>query len=256
MSSMIVIPARRASTRLPNKLLLDETGLPLICHTLDTAVRACRAWPDRFGRIIVAVDDAEILDVVNTHAKRHDLPARAMMTRPDHACGTDRIAEVAESLPEEIDRIVNIQGDEPELEPEHILSLDQMLEDAMMATLAYPIEQKEDFENPNLVKVVLGVDSLALYFSRSPIPHHRDGFPVEQSLGLGHIGLYGYRRSTLMRFVSLPQGQLEQLEKLEQLRALENGISIAVGVLDQRPAKGIDTREDYEAFVLRMKEKI
>jgi len=254
MSSMIVIPARRASTRLPDKLLLDETGLPLICHTVDTAVQACRLWPERFSRIIVAADDPEILDAVNDYAQHRQLPARAMMTRIDHPCGTDRIAEVAESLPPEIERIINIQGDEPELEPEHILNLDQMLEEAMMATLAYPIDSVEDFTNPNLVKVITDVSGMALYFSRSAIPYYREGVVVGEQLGLGHIGLYGYRRSTLMRFVSLPQGELEKKEKLEQLRALENGISIAVGVLHSRPPKGIDTREDYDAFVRRMKE--
>lgn len=253
MSAMIVIPARLASTRLPDKLLLAETGKPLICHTVDVAVQACRCGAGLFSRVIVATDHASILDAVNRYADERELPVRAVMTRADHACGTDRIAEVAAALGSEYDAIVNIQGDEPEMEPDEVVRLGRMLEDADMATLAYPIQSEEDYRNPNLVKVVLREDGRALYFSRSPIPYHRDPAPGQGTRAYGHVGMYGYRRDTLMRFVSLPQGTLEKAEKLEQLRALENGISIAVGVMAARPPKGIDAPEDYAAFVLRVK---
>ncbi len=254
MQAAILIPARLGSTRLPRKLLLNETGLPLICHTVRTAAQAAALSPGLFREVVVAADNLTVCDVVNQFCRKENLPVRAEMTRVNHSTGSDRIAEVTAKLPPEIDLLVNLQGDEPEMPPEEIVRLAGMLaqpgaEEADMATLAWPILADGDFENPNLVKVVCGFDAKALYFSRAPIPHDRDG--SGGVLGYGHLGIYAYRREALARFVSFPPGKLEQREKLEQLRALEQGMKIIVGLLSSRPHKGIDTREDYDAFVSR-----
>lgn len=257
MSAAIVIPARLASTRLPGKMLLDRTGLPLVCHTLLTAVTALRESGGRFSGVIVATDDESVRRVVEDRIAADDLPARCLVTRADHPTGSDRIAEAVASLPEEVEVIVNLQGDEPEIDPADIAGLADMLSAGGgpdMATLAWPIRDPGDFANPNLVKVVLDGAGEALYFSRAPIPYDREPGGAETAggpLGYGHLGIYAYRREALDRFVSLPPGVLERTERLEQLRALENGMRIAVRVLDARPAKGIDTEEDYAAFVAR-----
>lgn len=251
MKSVIVIPARLGSTRLPEKLLLSETGKPLICHTLDCAVAACNASGGAIQRVYVAADDPAILEVVQAYCREGDLPAEGVMTRSDHPSGSDRIAEVAESL--EVDAVINLQGDEPEVAVQNILGVLNPLQEEDgpdISTLIYAIEDETAFANPNLVKCVRGAGGRALYFSRAAIPFDRDG-TAEAPLGYGHLGMYAYRKEALMRFVSLPAGTLEQRERLEQLRALENGMSIEAVLLEGSVPEGIDTREDYDAFVKR-----
>lgn len=263
MNYALVIPARYASTRLPRKLLLAETGRPLIRHTIECALRAADAAPGRIASILVATDHDDIAAAVR--AGGFDTRVQAILTDPAHPSGSDRVAEAVASCPGTVDGIINLQGDEPELDPGAVLALADILDQghAPMATLAYPIRRPDDFADPNRVKVVLDQHGCALYFSRAPIPHNRDGAADAMgassdasagALGLGHVGMYAYRRETLAEFVRLPQGKLERIEKLEQLRALEHGIRIAVHVLPDAPPKGIDTPEDYAAFVRRMAE--
>jgi 3-deoxy-manno-octulosonate cytidylyltransferase (CMP-KDO synthetase) len=245
MEIVAVIPARFGSTRLPGKPLLSETGQPLIQHVVQAARRA-----KSLERIIVATDDARIAAAVTAFG------GEVMMTRADHATGTDRVAEVAARL-EGSRVIVNLQGDEPEISA---LALDRVvavLESdpaAPMATLATPIRSESVYRDPACVKVVCSQSGRALYFSRSPVPHHRDGlsFSVRAGAALAHLhlGLYAYRREFLLKLASLPQSPLESAEKLEQLRVLEAGYPIAVGVVDE-PSIGIDTSEDYRRFVER-----
>jgi len=242
-NAIAIIPARYGSTRLPGKPLLAETGSPLIQHVME-AVRGAK----RITRAVVASDDQRIIDVVVS------LGAEAIMTREDHTCGTDRIAEAVspEKLGLADDQIVvNVQGDEPEIPPECLDRLVDLIGSAEvpMATLATPLSS-EDAEDPNKVKVVLRNDGTAMYFSRAKIPHDRDG--NGKSGYLLHLGTYAYRVGFLKRFASLPRTPGEQAEKLEQLRALENGYKIAVAVVDYTGA-GIDTPEDYARFVERLK---
>ncbi len=239
---LAVIPARFASTRLPGKPLLDLTGIPLIVHVVEAARRS-----RRLDRIIVATDDRRIYDVVRACG------AEAMMTRDDHPSGTDRVAEVAAACPE-AEIIVNLQGDEPEIEPDAIDRVVDLLDwdrAASMSTVATPIRDVSVYLDPSCVKVVVAGNGRALYFSRSPIPMHRDGPPPDgEPLGLLHLGLYAYRRDFLSRLATLPPSPLERAEKLEQLRVLESGEPIAVAVVDERSV-GIDTPEDYRRFVER-----
>lgn len=245
-----VIPARMASTRLPGKPLLAETGRPMIAHVLAQA-QACPA----IDRVIVATDENQIVDAV------HAAGGEARMTRADHPNGTARIAEVVTHLDGLSDSaiVVNVQGDEPEVDPKHLTRLVQTLRAAdpavPMATLAVPISA-EDATNPNLVKVVCSEDQLALYFSRSPVPYHREPSPSTPATMLRHLGVYAYRAGFLPVYAALPPTPLEQAERLEQLRALEHGHRIAVAVLPEgesvRP--GIDTPEQYAAFVRRWQE--
>jgi 3-deoxy-manno-octulosonate cytidylyltransferase (CMP-KDO synthetase) len=236
-----VIPARYASTRLPGKPLLTETGRPLIQHVVEAA-RCCA----RLDRVIVATDDRRILDAVKAFG------GEAALTRQDHPSGTDRVAEVAASLPD-ARIIVNLQGDEPEIAPHAIDRVVRLLlEDdpqAPMATLGTPIHDPDIYQDPSCVKVVRNAQGRAMYFSRSPIPHQRDAGPVP-SCALLHLGLYAYRRDFLLGLATLPPSPLEQCEKLEQLRVLEAGHGIAVGVIDE-PSVGIDTPEEYRRFVER-----
>lgn len=238
-----VIPARFASTRLPGKPLLAETGRPLIQHVVDAARRATR-----LTRVIVATDDSRIAEAVARFG------GEAVLTRADHPSGTDRVAEVAAALPEAA-IIVNLQGDEPEISGDTLDQVVKLLEDdpeAPMATLATPIHNIETYHDPSCVKVVCSRQGRALYFSRSPIPHHRDGPPSDRGTPLGylHLGLYAYRRDFLLRLAALPPSPLESAEKLEQLRVLESGQPIALGIVDE-PSVGIDTPEDYRRFVAR-----
>ena len=254
MQCRLIIPARFASTRLPQKLLLRDTGKELILHTVDTAVRACELAPELFSGVTVATDHDDILFVVNAYAHQKHLPVQAVMTREDHQSGSDRIAEAVVKLNEHAELLINIQGDEPELEPELVRSLAEFMRDnpaREMATLVYPLSGA-DIGNPNLVKVVTAVSGKALYFSRSPVPYDRarGGSPAQ---ALGHVGIYAYRREALLRFVNMPRGRLEIMESLEQLRALEHGMDIYVQQLSARPPKGIDTPEDYAEFVARVK---
>ena len=249
MKSHIVIPARLASTRLPEKLLLRETGKPLLQHTYEAAQKA--KLPDG---ITIAVDHPRIFEAVVTFG---GLP---VMTDPHAASGTDRIAEVARSR-SDVDIFVNVQGDEPEIAGESIDHVTRLLIDnpsADVATLATPLMRKEDVEDPACVKVVCDRSGRALYFSRSVIPHDRGQslawqagkLPVQDSPYLQHLGIYAYRRDFLLRLSELPASSLEQLEKLEQLRFLQAGKTILVGIVDTHP-RGIDTPADYQAFVRR-----
>jgi 3-deoxy-manno-octulosonate cytidylyltransferase (CMP-KDO synthetase) len=241
MKTVIVIPARYRSSRLPGKPLLRETGKYLIQHVYE---RACQA--KRANSVIVATDDSRIVAAVESFG------GEVMMTRRDHPSGTDRVAEVATKL--DADMIVNLQGDEPLIDPTVLDLLPAMLAqhaDTDVATLATPITSLEAWCNPNCVKVVCDANGRALYFSRSPIPFVRDGqpdFAAAPPIFLQHLGLYAYRRDFLLRLSRTPPATLEQLEKLEQLRVLALGHHIQVGVVAQASI-GVDTREDYERFV-------
>ncbi len=242
MEIVAVIPARFASTRLPGKPLLSDTGRPLIQHVVEAA-RLAR----RIGRVIVATDDDRIASAVARFG------GEAMMTRSDHPSGTDRVAEVAAKLPD-ARIIVNLQGDEPEVSGEALDLVVSLLEndpETPMATLATPIRDEAVYRDPSCVKVVRAQSGRALYFTRSPAPFHRDGLPPRgEPLGLLHLGLYAYRRDFLLSIGKLPPSPLEMAEKLEQLRVLEAGFSIAVGIVNE-PSIGIDTPDDYRRFVAR-----
>lgn len=247
-----LIPARLESSRLPRKLLLSETGMPLIQHTWE-AVRSTSSLDE----VIVATDSPEIAAVVREFGGRAELTG-------EHQSGTDRIAEVVRRCCPDVELVVNVQGDEPEINPGDLESLIRLLRETRhveMATLATPIEDPLILSDPSCVKVVRAADGRALYFSRAPIPHVRDKLPAEwlrerhayaESPWLLHLGVYAYRREFLLAFTQWPPGRLEQLEKLEQLRALEAGASIQVGLVRQASV-GIDTREDYARFVQRVK---
>ncbi len=246
-TSRIVIPARLASTRLPRKLLLRETGKSLIRHTYEAALQArCPLG------VCVATDHREILDEVRSFG------GDARMTDPGAASGTDRVAEVARGM-DDADIIVNVQGDEPELSGGAIDLAVGLLEgdlEAVMSTLATPIRSRRRLEDPACVKVVFDRRGRALYFSRSPIPHARTWddslLTAEPPHFYQHIGLYAYRREFLLKLAGMGPSDLEDLEKLEQLRVLEAGHAITVGVVDE-PTIGIDTPDDYRAFVERCK---
>jgi 3-deoxy-manno-octulosonate cytidylyltransferase (CMP-KDO synthetase) len=236
----IVIPARYASSRLPGKPLLKETGKYLIQHVYEQASQT------QAHEVIVATDDERILRAVTGFG------GRAVMTRADHPSGTDRVAEVAKNL--DADVIVNLQGDEPLIEPAILDLLPDLLRQdpaADVATLAAQIMSVEQWRDPNCVKVVRDSCGRALYFSRSPIPLVRDGqpdFTRQPPMFLQHLGLYAYRRSFLLTLATLPPDPLEQLEKLEQLRVLAIGRCIQVGVIEHT-ARGVDTPADYQSFV-------
>ena len=237
--AVAVIPARFASTRLPGKPLLDRTGKPMVVHVADRA-RAARLVTE----VIVATDDRRIFDAVQRHGHR------AIMTREDHPNGTTRIAEVAESLPPEMDLVVNVQGDEPMIDPAVIDLLIERLAggggDEVMATIASPFGEGENPGDPNIVKVVVDQRGRAMYFSRSLVPFDRDRSGEVRPLK--HIGLYAYRREFLPLYVNLTPTPCETSEKLEQLRVLEHGYDIAV-VEAVVKHHGIDTPEQYEYFV-------
>jgi len=244
-----VIPTRLGSVRLPRKALADETGLPLVVHVLRQAERA-----GRLDRVVVAApeSDVELLEAVRRHG------GEAIPTRGDHPNGTSRIAEAMATLdpggdPDAI--VVNVQGDEPLVEPGHIDLVVRRLEedpDAGVATLVCPFSEDDDPLDPNLVKAVVGVSGRALYFSRAAVPGGRPGDPPPRRLR--HLGLYAYRRGALDRLAILPESPLERIERLEQLRALEHGIAIAVGEVDRAEA-GIDTPEQYAAFAARWRSR-
>jgi 3-deoxy-manno-octulosonate cytidylyltransferase (CMP-KDO synthetase) len=243
--STIVVPARLASTRLPRKLLLNATGKPLIQHTYEAAARATRP-----AGVLVAADCEEIATVVRAFGGRVEL------TSPNCASGTDRVAEIARKLPD-VDVLINVQGDEPEISAEAIDLAVGLLErdpSAVMGTLATPIHTKDKLHDSACVKVIFDQRQRAIYFSRAPIPFARNW---DDSLLLAHpphfyqhIGLYAYRREFLLRLAELPRAGIEQVENLEQLRVLDAGYTILVGVIDE-PTIGIDTPEDYRAFVAR-----
>ncbi len=243
--SYVVIPARYASTRLPRKMLLRETGRTLLQHTYEAACAAKRP-----AGVLVATDHAEIAAEVERF--RGDF----VMTSPDCASGTDRVAEVARKMPR-AEILVNVQGDEPEMAPENIDRVIELLEQnsaAGMATLVTPMPSLEQFNNPACVKAVFDDHGRAMYFSRSPIPFVREPDPSkpfnQPPMFHQHLGIYAYRRSTLLEVASLPPSSLEQAEKLEQLRMLQHGGTILVAVV-HHVAAGIDTPADYAAFVAR-----
>lgn len=241
MSFKVVIPARYASARLPAKPLLDIAGRPMIQWVIEAA-RGSKA-----DEVWVATDDERIAHAASPHA---------VMTRIDHASGTDRIAEVAaiHAWGEEV-IVVNVQGDEPQLPPVLINQVAALLEvhaDADIATLCTPIKDLGEFLNPNAVKVVMGRNQTALYFSRAPIPWNREGAVggiTSQTAFAGshrHLGIYAYRVRALRRLSSLEPSKLERIEKLEQLRALEAGMKIVVAIAASAPPAGVDTPEDLE----------
>ena len=240
MSYHIVIPARYASSRLPGKPLADIAGKPMVVRVYERCIKS------RAAGVYVATDDERIRQAVMAAG------GTALMTRADHACGTDRLEEVATQLGLPDDAvIVNVQGDEPLIPAAVIEQVAANLAtrpDFAMATLCEPITQVEDVLNPNIVKVVADSSGRALYFSRAPIPFQRDGMPKVGAVAVGcwwrHIGVYAYRVGFLHRFVSWPVAQLEKIESLEQLRAMENGCAIHVAEAVEAVPGGVDTPAD------------
>jgi len=241
MSAVIIIPARYASTRLPAKPLLKETGKFLIQHVVENI----KGTPG-ISRVVVATDDQRIFDAVKSFR------AEVVMTRVDHTSGTDRLAEAAGLLElADTDIVINVQGDEPNIPPVLITTLINLLKnsDAPMATLCTPLDTQAAAD-PNKVKVVFDKLNNALYFSRAKMPFDRDGNAgAEYFL---HLGIYAYRVAFLKKFTSLAPTRLEKTEKLEQLRALENGYRIRIAAVDYHGV-GIDTPEDYAEFVASLK---
>ena len=242
MSFTVVIPARLASTRLPDKPLADIDGLPMVVRVAQAA-RASSA-----ARVVVAADSQAIVAACERHG------VECVPTRSDHPSGSDRLAEACERLGLHGEaRVVNVQGDEPLIAAAMIDACARLLDDrpdCVMSTVAHEIADPAEFINPNVVKVVLDAQSRALYFSRAPIAWWRDGFAagavttLPKPAPLRHVGLYGYRAGFLRRFPSLPVSPLEQIEALEQLRVLWHGEHIAVYVSSERPGPGVDTPED------------
>lgn len=254
----VVIPARYASSRFPGKPLVKIAGISMIERVYKQA-QACRLVDE----VLVATDDKRI------KAEVERFGGSLVMTRDDHATGTDRLAEVATLRPD-IDIIVNIQGDEPLIEPALVDEVTAPVldrHDVEMSTLAYPLTEISDIENPMIVKAVVGQNGFALYFSRLPLPYDRDKVEREKILGkdsapakhLGHAGLYVYKRETLLKIASLSESPLEAMEKLEQLRALENGIKIHVVVVDRSVrTPAVDVPEDVkvvESFLAALASK-
>lgn len=241
MSFTVVIPARLASSRLPDKPLADIAGIPMVVRVAHAA-RASQAT-----RVVVAADSPRIAEACARHG------VEAVLTRADHPSGSDRLAEACERLGLDGEaRVVNVQGDEPLIAATMIDACAALLDtrpDCVMSTVAHEIDDPDEFANPNVVKVVLDAKSRALYFSRAPIAWWRDGFAggisaLPKPSPLRHVGLYGYRAGFLRRFPSLELSPLEQVEALEQLRVLWHGEHIAVHVSPERPGPGVDTPED------------
>ena len=237
----VLIPARLASTRLPNKPLADIAGLPMVVRV---ARQACVSGA---RRCVVAADDASIVSACEAHG------VPALLTRPDHPSGSDRLAQACELLGLGDDEIVvNVQGDEPLIDPSLIDAVARELaqrRDCVMSTAAHAIASRDDWLNPNVVKVVLDQRRTALYFSRAPLPWWRDGMDSGQLPSpppLRHIGIYGYRAGFLRRFPTLSPAPLETQESLEQLRVMWHGERIAVHLSDVAPGPGVDTPADLE----------
>jgi 3-deoxy-manno-octulosonate cytidylyltransferase (CMP-KDO synthetase) len=240
MGFVVIIPARLASTRLPNKPLADLGGKPMVVRVAE------RARESGAERIIVATDHPDIAAACAAHG------VEVCMTRADHPSGTDRIAEVARTLALAPDAVVvNLQGDEPLIDPALLAACAARIGlDVPMATCAHPLSDAQDAFNPNVVKVVLDKRGRALYFSRATIPWHRDGFAQDRAslppgyVPLRHIGLYAYTNAFLQQYPQLEAAPLESIEALEQLRVLWHGYPIAVHVTDAAPHAGVDTPED------------
>lgn len=270
MKVLAVIPARYSSTRFAGKVLAKDTGKYLIQHTYERAYLA--KCPEK---VLIAADDPKVVEAAKT------FDAECVLTSPDHQSGTDRIAEAVTDIDVEI--VVNLQGDEPEIDPDNIDYLAKLLidhPDYPMATLAAEFQTAEQVADPNIVKIIVSSSGMrdayceqkqadtnthdaqrtthaeasrAIYFSRSPIPYNRDKTGVGNvKQYLRHIGIYAYRQSFLLEITSLPQTPLEKIEKLEQLRAIENGYGILVGKVEHT-CDGIDTPEQYAEFVKRYK---
>ncbi|MES2632723.1 MAG: 3-deoxy-manno-octulosonate cytidylyltransferase [Pseudomonadota bacterium] len=243
MGFCVLIPARLASTRLPNKPLADIAGQPMVVRV------AQRAQASAATRVVVAADDASIVDACRAHG------VEAILTRADHPSGSDRLAEACEQLGlDGRDAVVNVQGDEPMIDPSLIDSVADLLEarpEASMSTAGHAIDSVAEFVNPNVVKVVLDANGLALYFSRAPIPWWRDAnaagitaLPAPRPLR--HVGIYGYRAGFLRGFPAMAAAPVEGIEALEQLRAMWHGHRIAVHITPTAPGVGVDTPEDLE----------
>ncbi|PUE14734.1 3-deoxy-manno-octulosonate cytidylyltransferase [Limnohabitans sp. MMS-10A-178] len=242
-SFTVIVPARLASTRLPNKPLADIHGLPMVVRV------AQRAALSHAAQVVVAADSIDIVDVCQAHG------IRALLTRNDHPSGSDRLAEASALLqlgPNDL--VVNVQGDEPLINPTLINQVAALLEQrpsASMSTAAHEIHDLSEFTNSNVVKVVLDKEQLALYFSRAPIPWWRDGFAqgiqsLPKPAPLRHIGIYAYRVGFLQSFPSMTPAPIEKGEALEQLRAMWHGHKIAVHITPDAPGPGVDTPEDLE----------
>ncbi len=246
MDYVVIIPARMASSRLPDKPLADIAGLPMVVRV------AQRAAQSQARRVVVAADDARVVQACQAHG------IDVLLTRQDHVSGSDRLAEACEQLGLADEAlVVNVQGDEPLIPPALIDDVARVLAErpeASMGTAAHAIDALDEFTNPNVVKVVMDARQMALYFSRAPIPWWRDGQPTGGPAGtfqalpspapLRHIGIYSYRAGFLRQFPALPPAPLETLESLEQLRALWHGHRIAVHVTNAAPGPGVDTPAD------------
>jgi 3-deoxy-manno-octulosonate cytidylyltransferase (CMP-KDO synthetase) len=241
MNFTVLIPARMASTRLPDKPLADIAGKPMVVRVAE------RAAASGALRVVVAADDLRIVQACA------DFGIEALLTRSDHASGSDRLAEACTLLGlDGDDAVVNVQGDEPLIAPALVRRCAELLAerpDCVMSTAAHPLADVAEYLNPNVVKVVLDAAGRALYFSRAPLPWWRDGHAggvsaLPKPAPLRHLGLYGYRAGFLRRFPTLPPAALEQCEALEQLRVLWHGERIAVHVAAQGPGPGVDTPED------------
>jgi 3-deoxy-manno-octulosonate cytidylyltransferase (CMP-KDO synthetase) len=239
----VIVPARLASTRLPNKPLADIHGLPMVVRV------AQRAALSKAAQVVVAADSIEIVQACQAHG------IQALLTRNDHPSGSDRLAEASALLQlGSNDLVVNVQGDEPLIDPMLINQVASLLEQrpsASMSTAAHEIHDLAEFTNPNVVKVVLDKEQLALYFSRAPIPWWRDGFAqgiqsLPKPAPLRHIGIYAYRVGFLQSFPSMPPTPIESGEALEQLRPMWHGHKIAVHITPDAPGPGVDTPEDLE----------
>ena len=243
MTFTVLIPARLASTRLPNKPLADIGGVPMVVRVAQRVLTL--STQANKVRVVVAADCLAIITACQAHG------IESVLTRQDHPSGSDRLAEACELLgltDEEL--VINVQGDEPLIDPALVGQLAQLLVDrpqASMSTAAHAIDDAAEFTNPNVVKVVLDAHGMALYFSRAPIPHWRDqSGRLPDPAPLRHIGIYGYRVGFLRQFPTLAQAPLEITEALEQLRALWHGHRIAVHIAAQAPGPGVDTPQDLE----------
>lgn len=242
MAFTILIPARLASTRLPNKPLADIAGIPMVVRVAQRVMSGTGL--DRV-QVVVAADSPQIVTACQTHG------VKAVLTRTDHPSGSDRLAEACALLDLPDDAVVvNVQGDEPLIDPDLVQAVATLLINspaAHMSTAAHAIELVADFHNPNVVKVVLDAHNMALYFSRAPIAYPRDApAQLPSPAPLRHIGIYGYRVGFLQQFPQLSQAPMERTESLEQLRALWHGYHIAVHVTAHAPGPGVDTPEDLE----------
>ena len=250
---IVVVPARLASTRLPNKLLLAETGRPLLAYVLENARKAVELSDGLLTDVLLACDDAKLAAVASS------IGVHSVMTRADHKCGTTRVAEAVDlaGVGSRLNFIVNVQGDEPDLHPQAIIDVAASLmrsPDSEMATVVVPMFAGTEAmkQNPAAVKTVLDDAGRAIYFSRAPIPFDRTSAHGNEPLWHLHLGIYAYRPGFLRRFCGMPPSPLEERESLEQLRAISAGVKIQTTKVPWEWAgKGIDTPEDYASFVRR-----